>query len=130
PRLCTDEDLYHIALRSLAVLAIQSLIGDLHQAWEHWQTLLGGAPPGDFCLSRIPDDVVTWPFADEFPECEMRELYAQAEEKARGAAPWDAGVPIGGPSPLPCSGAQERGARRCSPQAPGCDQDPGAQQLP
>ena len=121
PRVCTDEDLYHIALRSVAVLAIQSLIGDLHQAWQHWQTLLGGKPPGEFCLSRIPDDLVTWPFADEFPECEMRDLYAKAKERAQSAAPWDPGIPVGGPSPLPCSGSVELAPAKCSSQAPGCD---------
>lgn len=121
PRTCTNEDVYHVALRSLAVLAIQSLIGDLHKAWEHWQTLFAGAPPGDLCVSRIPDDLATWPFADEFPECEMRELYATAEAKAQGAAPWDPGIPVGGPSPLPCSGPEKPKPAKCSPQAPGCD---------
>lgn len=121
PRQCTNEDLYHIALRSLAVLATQSLIGDLHQAWQQWQTMLEGQPPGDFCISRIPDALPLWSFADEFPECEMRGLYAKAEQRAQSEAPWDPGIPIGGPSPLPCSPSDQPEPRRCSSHAPGCD---------
>ena len=121
PRLCTGNDIYHIAQRSLTVLTIQSLIGDLHQAREQWEKMVGGGQPGEFCVSRIPEDVPTWPFADDFPECEMRELYAKAEQKALSAAPWEEAIPIGGPSPLPCGHSDEPKGEKCSAQAPGCE---------
>jgi hypothetical protein len=127
PRLCVRPDIYHLAQRGMTLLGIRALLGDLREAKDEWRKMFGTTePPGDFCISRIPDDgVVTWPFADDFPECQMRELYTAAEKKARDASanPWETTIPPGGPSPGICSPESSSctKAPTCSAHPPGCD---------
>jgi predicted acylesterase/phospholipase RssA len=124
PRLCTGHDIYHIAQRSLTVMTIQSMIGDLHQIRKQWDDMFVSPSRPDFCVSRIPDTTETWPFADDFPECMMRGLYDTAFERATSAAPWETKIMTGGPSPKGCQGKPKKKALcpapGCDPKAAGC----------
>jgi len=102
PRVCTREDVYHVGQRSITVMEIQAMIGNLYQAKALFAPRFGTDEQVDFCLSHIPDEVSVWPFADDFPKYRMRELYAEAEKRASAGSSWTYEIPRGGASPRPC----------------------------
>ena len=78
------------------------MIGNLYEAKWQLEHELSSHGPWDFCISQIPGNVTTWPFADEFPKEDMNALYKTAEERAKSRKPWESDMPGNAISPEPC----------------------------
>lgn len=123
PRVCTGDNIYNIAQRSLTVTQIQAMIGNIYEARWQLEHTLGNQGQWDFCLSHIPYGRHTWPFADEFPECQMRQLYADAFERAATRTPWETSMPGNEVSAHPCPGKKKCASQPgCVDPAPQCEQ--------
>jgi hypothetical protein len=121
PRTCTKENIYNVAQRALTVTQIQAMIGNLFEARWQLDNEIGKPGMWDFCLTQIPYEYQTWPFADEFPECEMRKMYDVALERGKSEKPWNIALPGNEFSPHPCiQGNKCRSEDKCEEPAPGC----------